>query len=576
MRMFPSFMGPSFRQRRRKKRAPGPRVPTARFVLTIEVSCALAILVFSLTGRRGEFFDSLHPRADALVVALLAALVGAVHFFMVTRVLPEMKRRHSPAQYDQQRILLDLNDAARHSNNLADVYSFSVQTIARALEAADVAILVSDQTTGNLLLRSSSNEKLMRSNGDPAKADGAAPDANPPLQHSLARDAFVVRRLNKLNQPMRIDSGELDLWQRAAGFITGIDNQKRELERQTLMTLNSRLLVQIRNKAALTGILSVGPRRSGFDFADSDLKTLIAIAEQLALLIDNSHLLERIVDQEKTLHEMALAASVQRHLFPVDVPQSPKMQISGCCKPAGFVGGDYYDFMQFQNGQISFAVADVAGKGFSAALLTFMIHAFLRSQTLTADADRSVSLSLPRMAESLNRLLFASTSSASYVTLFYAFFDENSGRLSFINAGHNPPFVLHSSAAAGAKARESQRGMPESSPAFSASSNGAVMKLDAGGPMLGLFQDCDIQEQSFKLQPGDVLFAYTDGATEAFNRSGEELGEERLLHLVKSKSHLPASVARDEILHSIEEWCDGAPQADDITMVVLKVNGVAA
>ena len=570
MRMFPSFMGPSFRARRRRKRAAGPQVPRAKSILIIEVCAALTIMLVCLTGRRGAFFDNLHPRADAVLVLLLAGIVAVVHFYAVTRVLPELRRRHSPAQYDQQRILLDLNDAARNSNNLTDVYGFSVETIAHALEASDVAILVSDQATGNLLLRSSSNKSLVLTNGNADAPDGSSTSSSSngaaatSSELTLARDAFVVRRLNKLTQPMRIDSGELDLWQRAAGFITGIDNQKRELERQALVKLNSRLLVQIRNKGGLTGILSVGPRRSGFDFTDSDLKTLMSIAEQLALLIDNSHLLERIVDQEKTLHEMALAASVQRHLFPVEVPESAKMQISGCCKPAGFVGGDYYDFMQFQNGQISLAVADVAGKGFSAALLTFMIHAFLRSQTLTADADRSFALSLPRMAESLNRLLFASTSSASYVTLFYAFFDENSGRLSFINAGHNPPFVLHSSSAEAFPAR--------SGAAAAVSANGAVMRLGAGGPMLGLFQDCPIQEQSFKLQPGDFLFVYTDGAPDAVNRSGEEFGEERLLGLVKSKRHLPANQARDEILHSIEEWCEGAPQADDITMVVLKVN----
>lgn len=561
MRMFPSFMGPGFRSRRRRKRAPGPRIPSAKSVLLIEVGVGLAALLVCLTGRRGAFLDNLHPRADAFLVLVVAAIVAVIHFYMVTHVLPEMRRRHSPAQYDQQRILLDLNDAARHSNNLTDVYGFSVETIARALEAADVAILVSDQATGNLLLRSSSNPSLASKNGD---REAAPVDSAGQNSLSLARDAFVVRRLNKLTQPMRIDAGELDLWQRAAGFISGMDNQKREVERQTLLALNARLLVQIRNKGGLTGILAVGPRRSGFDFTDSDLKTLMSIAEQLALLIDNSHLLERIVDQEKTLHEMALAASVQRHLFPVEVPESPKISISGCCKPAGFVGGDYYDFMQFQNGQISFAVADVAGKGFSAALLTFMLHAFLRSQTLTADADRSFSLSLPRMAESLNRLLFASTSSASYVTLFYAFFDENSGRLSFINAGHNPPFVLHSSS--------TEALTPRSGAPAAASTNGSVMKLGAGGPMLGLFQDCPIQEQSFKLQAGDFLFAYTDGAPDAVNTKGEEFGEDRLLSLVKSKRHLPANGARDEIMHSIEQWCEGAPQADDITMVVLKVN----
>ena len=287
----------------------------------------------------------------------------------------------------------------------------------------------------------------------------------------------------------------------------------------------------------------------------------MSIGEQLALVIDNSNLVERIVDQEKMLHEMALAASVQQHLFPVDAPQSPAIQISGYCKPAGFVGGDYYDFMQLENGHIGLAVADVAGKGFSAALLTFMIHAFLRSQALSASNGKALRVSLSQLATSLNRLLFASTSSASYVTLFYASYEESSGRLSFVNAGHNPPFVLHADPATGEMAAHVH-------------SNG-VMKLESGGPMLGLFQDCPVQESSFQLRSGDFLFAYTDGAIDAVNPIGEEFGEDRLLKLVKSKSHLPAIQARDEIFHGIEEWCGGAAQPDDITMVVLKVNEAA-
>jgi sigma-B regulation protein RsbU (phosphoserine phosphatase) len=288
---------------------------------------------------------------------------------------------------------------------------------------------------------------------------------------------------------------------------------------------------------------------------------LMSIGEQLSLVIDNSNLVERIVDQEKMLHEMALAASVQKHLFPVDAPQSPVVQISGYCKPAGFVGGDYYDFMQLENGHIGMAVADVAGKGFSAALLTFMIHAFLRSQALSAGPGSAYRVSLSQLATSLNRLLFASTSSSSYVTLFYASYDESSGRLSFINAGHNAPFVLHAHPTTGEVSTHPQ-------------GNG-VMKLESGGPMLGLFQDCPVQESSFQLRSGDFLFAYTDGAIDAVNPAGEEFGEDRLLKLVKSKAHLSAIKARDEIFRGIEDWCGEAPQPDDITMVVLKVNDAA-
>src|SRR5215472_1716381 len=534
---------------RRRKRRKGPHVPSAESVLLVELLLAVLILAFMLTGSRGEFFDRLHPRADAMFVVVLACIVAASHFLFVRRILPYLRKRASPVEYDYQRILLELGDAARHSNNLADVYNFSVNTVGRALEVDNVSVLVRDQESGNFVLRSSSAQTPEAS--DPGNTSGL------PQPMVLSKDAFVVRRLNKLTGPMRIESEDLDAWQRAAGFIQGINNPKREAERQALQYLNSRLLVQIRNKAQLTGILSLGPRHSGFDFADKDLKTLMSIGEQLALVIDNSNLVERIVDQEKMLHEMALAASVQRHLFPVDAPKSPVVQISGYCKPAGFVGGDYYDFLQLDNGKIGMAVADVAGKGFAAALLTFMIHAFLRSQALAGAPGSTYHVSLAQLATSLNRLLFASTSSASYVTLFYAAYDERSGRLNFINAEHNPPFVLHADPATGEMS--------------AAPNSNGVMKLESGGPMLGLFQDCPVQENSFQLRSGDFLFAYTDGAIDAVNTAGEEFGEDRLLKLVKSKAHLPAVKARDEIFRGIEDWCGDAPQPDDITMVVLKV-----
>ncbi len=521
----------------------------------------------ALTGRRGAYLDHLGSRVDALVVTVLAVLVGVSHYIFVTRILPEMRRKASPADYDQQRILLDLSDASRHSNNIADVYNFSVSAISHALEVDSVSVLVADQASGNFILRSSSKPETPASDG-PADAAVAETHESPIslataslAPASLAKDAFVVRRLSKLSSPLRIETDDFDAWQRAVGFIQGLDLTKRAVERESLRALDSRVLAQIRNKSQLTGILSIGPRRNGFDFTDKDLKMLMSIAEQLALVIDNSNLLERIVDQEKTLHEMALAASVQKHLFPSEVPETPTFSMSGYCKPAGFVGGDYYDFMQFENGRIGLAVADVAGKGFSAALLTFMIHAFLRSQALVANSGTALSPSLMQLATSLNRLLFSSTNSASYVTLFYASYDQISRRLNFINAGHNPPFVLHTG---GAVAGSGSAG------------NGTVRKLTAGGPMLGLFQECPVQEGSFQLEPGDFLFAYTDGAVEASNQQGEEFGEDRLLHLVKTKSHLPAARARDEILRSIEEWCEGAPQSDDITMVVLKINAQVA
>jgi sigma-B regulation protein RsbU (phosphoserine phosphatase) len=522
-------------------------VPSAAKVFLVELVVGLGLLAFLLTGSRGRFLDRLHPRADALVVLALSGLVGATLLLFVRRILPEWRRRITPASYDHQAILLDLADVTRRSQNIAEIYKFSVETIAAALKVPEVSLFVRDEPTGNFVTVYASGQKAGGTNGQ--AAEGV----------SLRQNAFVVRRLSKLHSPLRLQSEDLDVWKRAAGFIEQMAGRDRETENSVLRQLNARLLVQIRNRVQLTGILVLGPRESGFDFLDTDLKMLMSIAEQLSLVIDNAHLLGRIVDQEKMLHEMALAASVQKHLFPEEAPQSSAIQISGYCKPAGLVGGDYYDFMEFENQNLAMAVADVAGKGLAAALLTFMIHAFLRSQALAGQSPAAPPASLAQIASALNRLLFASTGSSSFVTLFYARYDKGSGRLSFVNAGHNPPFILHSDRAPSAH-----------------SSNGSVVKLAAGGPMLGLFQDCPVQESELQMKPGDCLVAYTDGAIEAANVAGEEFGEDRLLDLVKSNSHLPAATARDEILRRIDEWSAGAPQLDDITLLVLKVDQPAA
>jgi hypothetical protein len=217
---FSSFFNSAAMRARRHKRRKGPRVVSIETVLLIELLFAVLLLAFFLTGRRGAFLDHIHPRADAMFVVLTACAVAASHFIFVTRVLPVLRRRASPIEYDHQRILLELGDAARHSNNLADVYKFSVNTIAHALDVAKVSLLVRDQETGNFLLRSASvaQPEVAGSTEDPV--------APPPLV--LTQDAFVVRRLNKLTAPLRIETEDLDAWQRAAGFIQGINNAKRE------------------------------------------------------------------------------------------------------------------------------------------------------------------------------------------------------------------------------------------------------------------------------------------------------------------------------------------------------------
>src|ERR1051326_7273074 len=182
MRFFSPFNSAARRARRHRRRK-GPRVISVEAVLLIELLCGVLVLGFCLTGRRGEFLDGIHPRADAMLVVLIACAVAASHFMFVRRILPVLRRRASPIEYDYQRILLELGDAARHSNNLADVYKFSVNTVGRALEVDNVSVLVRDQESGNFVLRSSSAQKTESS-------DSGDTPAQPELL-VLSQDAFV-------------------------------------------------------------------------------------------------------------------------------------------------------------------------------------------------------------------------------------------------------------------------------------------------------------------------------------------------------------------------------------------------
>jgi serine phosphatase RsbU (regulator of sigma subunit) len=157
--------------------------------------------------------------------------------------------------------------------------------------------------------------------------------------------------------------------------------------------------------------------------------------------------------------------------------------------------------------------------------------------------------SLGELVSNLNYLLCASTGGATYVTFFYAQFDERTRRLSYVNAGHNPPFLL----------RRNGKGVAD------------CRTLTTGGLFIGLFEGTGYDEETLDLESGDLHVAFTDGVTEALNTAGDEFGESRLQGLLESFAHLPAAEVRTRLIESIRAWSSGAPQHDDFTFIVLKV-----
>jgi sigma-B regulation protein RsbU (phosphoserine phosphatase) len=232
------------------------------------------------------------------------------------------------------------------------------------------------------------------------------------------------------------------------------------------------------------------------------------------------------------------------------------------------VGGDYYDFIVLDDGKLGIAVADVAGKGISAALLMSTVQASLRSQAPSVDGN------LTRLVSSMNKLLHSSTDASSFATFFYAQFDERTGHLTYVNAGHNPPILVRAAAAARAKSTGHAATRSSDSRAVALETDKGPDQIDlltTGGPIIGAFHNCSYEQETVELQSGDVLVAYTDGLTEAVNPDGKEFGEQGLRSVITRSTDLPAGEMIKRIIDSVHEWCGEIAPHDDLTLVIMKV-----
>jgi phosphoserine phosphatase RsbU/P len=293
----------------------------------------------------------------------------------------------------------------------------------------------------------------------------------------------------------------------------------------------------------MLGTMVLGTKRSEEPYSRMELDVLETVGSQTGLALDNSRLATSLAQEaaqrERMNREMEIAREVQQGLLPQDAPSVMGLEYGGLCRPALGVGGDYYDFLQLCDGRFGFAIGDVSGKGFAAALLMASLQASLRGQTLDATDD------LAAVLTRMNKLLFEATAPNRYATFFYAQYDPLSRKLTWVNAGHNAPLLLR---------------------------DGKIRKLDEGGPVIGLLPEVEYQQASTHLARGDVLVAYTDGISEAMNANSEEWGEERLYAAVTGfEEGLPAQMLLGRLLECADAHAAGAPQHDDMTVVALRV-----
>jgi serine phosphatase RsbU (regulator of sigma subunit) len=252
----------------------------------------------------------------------------------------------------------------------------------------------------------------------------------------------------------------------------------------------------------------------------------------------------RALDRLRITEEFEVARLVQSRLLPAAAPVVPGLDVAGVCVPASEVGGDYFDYFKLEDGRLGVAIGDVSGKGVGAAIYMTLTKSYMVTQS-TYEANTA------RMLGRVNEHLRRNLARGTFVTMVYAVVDAASRSLEYTRAGHNPPLHIRA--------------------------NGEGDFLNAPGLALGAAAartfDAVTRIEVVELQPGDLVVLYTDGVTEAMNLRSEEYGEERLIALVRRLAQSPASSAAvvDALLRDVRGFTDRAPQHDDITIVVIRV-----
>ena len=299
------------------------------------------------------------------------------------------------------------------------------------------------------------------------------------------------------------------------------------------------VLVPMRMQDETKGILAIGSKISGAAFDDADLEFLKTLGNQAMATLENARLFEETLEKQRMEEELALARSMQQALLPSKLPELTGFEISGMNVPSREVGGDYYDVIPVGENLYGITIADVSGKGAGAALLMSNLQASMHALTTTG-------LCIEEIVYRVNNLIHRNTALDKYITFFFGQLNTEKKTFTFCNAGHNPPYRV--------------------------TKDGKTEELMAGGIVIGMMPDMVFETATVELKPGDRIVMFTDGITEAFNDQDEEFGEERVMQLIQTHPESSSQEMLDTIVSEVQSFSEGTPQADDITILVMKVN----
>ena len=326
-------------------------------------------------------------------------------------------------------------------------------------------------------------------------------------------------------------------------MVEGLDNRYKE--QASIVAMNVRAiaclpLLGIPSQAdtpSILGILYLDSTKRMHSLSGLDQKILAKLAVEAGNVLERLEMIKSIESRKKLEQELALAEETQKSLLPQTLPQVRNLSIHAFSKPTRYVGGDFYDFLELESGELYGVIADVSGKGISASLLSSTLLGCLQMQLR---AGATVHDSINR----LNRFLCEKSSASRFVTMFL-FTMNSEGQGTYISAGHNPSYVYRAA-------------------------THEIEELPSNNMIVGAFPFATYEPASLQLNQGDVLLAYSDGLTEAENLKGEMLGEEAVKEIMRTEASAGAMQLEQKLLDTIQSFTAGRLATDDITLILVE------
>ncbi len=375
------------------------------------------------------------------------------------------------------------------------------------------------------------------------------------LVHDKTGDLYIkvakgMDEANDFTENIKLKTGGLItdycIKQKQSLLVTDLDTDDRfpESIKDVRYKTKSFIAVPLIINDRVTGMISITEKYNNEIYNASDLQLLQIFANQAVIAIENARLYERLVVREKLERELEIAHNIQMSMMPQKYPDIKGISIAGVAIPAKEVGGDYYDFLPVSESKVGITIGDVSGKGVPAALMMVMIHSILRARVMSDHNPKDIVLEL-------NKFMLNELEPRMFITLFYMILDVDNKKLKYTNAGHNYPMVFHEG-------------------------NTEVDSLKDGGLLLGVFEAPMYEEGEYQLIAGDVVIMYTDGIVEAMDDKDEMYGYERFCEFVHGVKHKKADEIKEDILQEMKKFMGEAPQYDDLTLIVVKVENEKA